>query len=69
LLAGGTQITLDAIEYRNGALEMTVIAVDVATLDGLRERLVQPGMQAELTAANPGSQGVEGRLRISGASA
>lgn len=66
LLAGGTQTTLDAIEYRSGALEMTIIAADVATLDGLRERLVQQGLRAELTAANPGSQGVEGRLRISG---
>ncbi len=69
LLAGGTQTTLDAIEYRNGTLEMTVIAADVATLDSLRERLVQQGMRAELTAANPGSQGVEGRLRVSGGGA
>lgn len=69
LLAGGTQTTLDALEYRGGALEMTVIAADVATLDGLRERLVQQGLRAELTAANPGSQGVEGRLRVSGGGA
>lgn len=69
LLAGGTQTTLDALEYRSGALELTVIAADVATLDGLRERLVQQGLRAELTAANPGSQGVEGRLRISGGGA
>ncbi|MCK7592782.1 type II secretion system protein GspL [Pseudomarimonas salicorniae] len=69
LLAGGTRTTLDAVEYRAGTLEMTVIAADVATLDGLRERLVQQGLKAELTAANPGSQGVEGRLRISGGGA
>ena len=69
LLAGGTRTTLDAVEYRAGALEMTIIAADVSTLDGLRERLVQQGMRAELTAANPGSQGVEGRLRVSGGGA
>lgn len=69
LLAGGSQTTLDAIEYRGGTLEMTVIAADVATLDSLRERLVSQGLRAELTAANPGSQGVEGRLRVVGGGA
>lgn len=67
LLAGGAQTTLDALEYRDGTLEMTVIAADVASLDSLRERLVSQGLGAELTAATPGSQGVEGRLRIRGA--
>jgi general secretion pathway protein L len=66
LLSGGSRITLDALEYRNQVLELTLIAADVATLDALRERLVSQGLQAELTAANPGSQGVEGRLRVGG---
>jgi type II secretion system protein L len=66
LLAGGSRITLDALEYRNQVLDLTLIASDVATLDALRERVVSQGLQAELTAANPGSQGVEGRLRVAG---
>lgn len=69
LLAGGSTLTLDAVEYRGGTLELTLIAADVATLDSLRERLVQQGMQVELTGANPGSSGVEGRLRVRGAGA
>lgn len=69
LLAGGTRLTLDAVEYRSGALELVVIAEDVASLDSLRERLAQQGMQVELTGANPGSSGVEGRLRVRGGGA
>ena len=69
LLAGGSTLTLDAVEYRSGTLELTLIAADVATLDSLRERLAQQGMQVELTGANPGSSGVEGRLRVRGAGA
>lgn len=67
LLAGGSLLTLDGVEYRGGALELTLIASDVATLDSLRERLAQQGLQVELTGANPGSAGVEGRLRVRGA--
>lgn len=65
LLAGTTRITLEALEYRAGALELTVVAADVATLDGLREQVVSlGGLQAELTSAVPGTRGVEGRLRV-----
>ncbi|GIX34447.1 MAG: type II secretion system protein L [Lysobacteraceae bacterium] len=64
LLAAGTSLTLEAAEYRGGTLELTLLAPDVATLDGLRERMVSQGLAAELTAANPGAQGVEGRLRV-----
>jgi hypothetical protein len=38
---------------------------DVAALDSLREALSNlPSMQAEVTSANPGSGGIEGRLRL-----
>lgn len=53
------------IEYRNGTFELAVRAPDVATLDGLRERLaLAPGLRAEVTAANPGADGVDGRIRL-----
>jgi general secretion pathway protein L len=65
----GSLLTLDGVEFRGGVLELTLIASDVATLDNLRERLAQQGLQVELTGANPGSAGVEGRLRIRGAGA
>lgn len=57
---------LDALDYRNGVLELTVTAPDVAALDALRARLAAAALRVELTAATPGSRGVEGRLRIGG---
>lgn len=52
------------MEYRNGALELVIRGPDVATLDNLRETLAAMALQVELTSVNPGSGGVEGRLRI-----
>lgn len=64
-LSGSGRFTIDAVEYRGGALELTLRAPDVATLDALRARLsAQPPLQAELTGLVPGSNGVEGRLRV-----
>lgn len=63
-IAGSGRYTLDGIEYRGGTLELVVRSADVATLDSLRETLAALSLQVELTSANPGSGGVEGRLRI-----
>ncbi len=53
------------LEYRNHTLELSVRAPDLANLDRLRERLATlPGTRVELTAATPGSDGVQGRLSI-----
>ncbi len=58
------------LEYRNKTLELSVRAPSLGNLDRLRERLATlPGVQVELTAATPGSDGVEGRLSMSGAGA
>ncbi|MBD8525556.1 type II secretion system protein GspL [Pseudomarimonas arenosa] len=66
LLVGSSALQLEALEYRGGVMELTVFGPDVETLDTLRERILTvPGLQAELTAATPGSRGVEARLRIS----
>lgn len=66
-LSGSGRYTVDAVEYRGGALELTLRAPDVATLDALRARLsAEPPLQAELTGLVPGSNGVEGRLRVRG---
>lgn len=65
-IAGSGRYTIDAVEYRGGALELTLRAADVATLDSLRARLDDtPALRAELTGATPGTGGVEGRLRVS----
>lgn len=64
-LASDARIQLDALELRDHALELVVSAPDVAALDALRARLAANAV-VELTAATPGSKGVEGRLRLSG---
>jgi general secretion pathway protein L len=63
-IAGSGRYTLDGIEFRGDTLELVVRAADVATLDSLREGLAALSLQVELTSANPGAGGVEGRLRI-----
>ena len=63
-IAGSGRYTLDASEFRGDTLELVVRGPDVATLDGLREALAALSLQVELTSANPGAGGVEGRLRI-----
>jgi type II secretion system protein L len=63
-LAGSSRYTLEAVDYRSGAIDLTLRAPDVATLDGLRETFVALGLAAELTAATPGQGGVEGRVSV-----
>lgn len=66
VLAGSPgQVQLRALDYRNGVLELALRAPDLNALDLVRERIAMlPGCKAELTAANPGADGVDGRIRI-----
>lgn len=64
VLSGTGQYTVDGLEYRGQQLELIVRGADVGTLDRLRETLAASGLKVELTSVNPGSGGVEGRLRI-----
>jgi general secretion pathway protein L len=67
LLASTTRTTLTALEYHNGTLEIGLRAPDVPTLDLMRERIAGlPGFKVEVTSANTGESGVDGRLRIVG---
>lgn len=68
ILASTTRTTLAGMEYHNATLELALRAPDVQTLDLMRERLAGlPGLKVEVTAANSGTDGVDGRLRIAGA--
>lgn len=64
-LAADSKIRVDALELRERSLELAVQAPDVAALDALRARIAAAAA-VDLTAATQGSQGVEGRLRLSG---
>jgi len=65
VLGSTTRIQTRGMEYRNGTLELALRAPDVAALDSVRERFATvPGLKVEVTAANPGADGVDGRIRI-----
>ena len=66
VLAGTTRVQLRGLEYRNATLELALRAPDVPALDLVREQLAGVGLDVEVTAANSGDHGVEGRLRVSG---
>ena len=66
-LGSTTRTTLKSIEYHNATLELGLRAPDVPALDLIRERLATlPGLKVEVTAATSATEGVDGRLRISG---
>lgn len=65
VLGSTTRIQTRGMEYRNGTLELALRAPDVAALDSVRERFATaPGLKVEVTAANPGADGVDGRIRV-----
>lgn len=58
-------VTLQAVDYHDGGLELRVAAKDVQGLDRLRAALSRPGgLSVELQSANTRAGRVEGRLRI-----
>jgi len=65
VLAGSTRHTLEAIDWRNGVLELGVRAADVAALDALRESVATvPGLRVELASAQAEAGAAHGRLRV-----
>lgn len=67
VFASTTRTRVRGIEYRNDTLELGLRSPDVATLDALRERVAAiPGLDAEVTAANPLENGIDGRIRVRG---
>jgi general secretion pathway protein L len=68
VLARTTRVSVKGMEYRNATLELGLRAPDVPTLDLVREQMANlQGLKAEVTAANTSDNGVDGRVRISGA--
>lgn len=70
VIAGSGAYSLDALDYREDSIDLTLRTRDVAMLDALRAALAAlPAVQVELTSAVPGSNGVEGKLRVRGGGA
>jgi len=55
---------VQALSYRNGAVDLKLAAPDAASLDRIGQALRSNGWQADLTSGNNVAKGYEGRLQI-----
>ena len=59
-------IKLEALSYRDGNIDLQLIAPNVATLDQLRQSIVaSDSFNAEIQSANPDNDKIKGRMKIS----
>jgi general secretion pathway protein L len=56
--------TLQALSFRQGTVDMKLLARDAASLDHMTQSLRQLGFQADLTSGNATPAGYEGRIQI-----
>jgi general secretion pathway protein L len=59
------EAVLEALTFRDGALELKASAPSVESLDRLSRQLHQQGWQAHLVAGNPAGSAYEGRIQMS----
>ena len=59
-------VRIDTLNYRNGRLEISLLATDLQSLDGIKLRLQKGGFVAEIESAESVGQRIEARLRIQG---
>lgn len=65
ILYSEARLDLISLEYRDGGLELGVRGPDVATLDGLRQRLATlPGASVDLGQVNSETHAAVGRLKL-----
>ena len=58
-------LDVQALNYRDGRLDVAVRALDVATLDDLEQRLRSLGLRAALQSASLDDEGASGQLQVS----
>ena len=66
VIEGQEQVVLDGLSYRDGVLELTLRAPDVATLDQLEQRLRALDLAADVQSASLDEDGASGRIRVAG---
>jgi general secretion pathway protein L len=58
-------IRMETVSFRSGAIDLQLIAPDVAALDQLRQLISTPGrFSAEIQSANPSDDVIKGRIHI-----
>ncbi len=58
-------VKLQSFDYRSGKLEIRLQAANIEVLENLRAAIKQQGVEASLSSANLGQQGVDARLVLS----
>ncbi len=66
VIEGQDRVVLDALNYRDGELELTLRAPDVAALDQLEQRLRALDLAADVRSASLDEDGASGRIRVAG---
>ena len=66
VIEGQEQVVLDGLNYRDGVLELTLRAPDVAALDQLEQRLRALDLAADVQSASLDEDGASGRIRVAG---
>ncbi len=66
VIEGQEQVVLDGLNYRDGVLELTLRAPDVAALDQLEQRLRALDLTADVQSASLDEDGASGRIRVAG---
>lgn len=65
---GTPDLEMEALSYRDGKLDLQLLAPNVASLDQLRRKIAEPGeFAAEIQSANPDDEKIKGRLKIEAA--
>jgi general secretion pathway protein L len=65
VIDGQAQLSVERLDYREGVLEMSLRAPDIAALEQLEQRLRALDLAAEVQTASLDDQGASGRIRIS----
>lgn len=63
------QSRIEALSFRNRVMDLQVVVPDVPTLDSFAQQIEGAGrFDVAIQSANPGNEGVEGRMQVVGAS-
>jgi general secretion pathway protein L len=64
VMANSADLQLQAVSYRNDNVNLRIIAASVDSLEKIRQQAQLQGIAAEIQAANPQDDKVEGRLQL-----
>ncbi len=64
VMSSSADLQLDAVNYRNDSVDLRIMAASVDSLEKIRQQAQTRGIAAEIQAANPKDNRIEGRLQL-----